>query len=297
MKFNDETYSKQTNPKHYIILKYLLVFIGITPLINSRIKEKHFISNIFKRLYFILLILGLVTSSIISIMDKKTAPTLQSIAIILVGVMLSFLNLHDISSVNLWKNTNYTRLLLLYEEIDRIVHQNVCQNQSVDCKYLMKIIFWKIVLATIICGYHIGYSFSLGWSVWFDNLLKHLIVFKVVLLQHYIQQIKYRYEILGVILIKNIKFYMQGDQAELCLLKVLKDVANITVNLNEMVDLINDIYGWFVLMFTLAITLQILLYINYSIAFFARFSMSWVIILVFWTCFYLVNLICIPSKF
>lgn len=289
MKFNCETYSKRTNPKHYIILKYLLVFVGIAPLFNSKIKEKYLIFKIFKRLYFTFLILGLVTSSIISIMDKKKSPILQSAAIMLVGVILSFLHLHGISSVNLWKNANYTRLLFLYDEIDRIVRRNVYHNQLIDCIYFIKVVFWKIVLATIICSYHLGYSFYLGWSVWFDNLLKHLLTFKVVLLQHYIQQIRYRYEILEIILVKNFNFYIQGDQTELNLLKVLNDLATITIHLNEIIYLINDIYGWFALMFTLAITLQILLYINYSIAFFARFSMSWVIILVFWTCYYLVN--------
>lgn len=291
MKFRNDTFCAKTNSKHYIILKYFLITTGVVPLTANNSS-----SNILKWLVLIFQYLILTLCTVISMSGKLFFLSIVSSAhamLTLLAVPTSiFLNVYGTSCIYLWKYKKYIRLLNCFNEIDTNVYRYIQEDRRLNCKYHRKMIFWKTIVPLGLCSIHIIYSLN-GYSVVLavENLLRHLTAFKVILLQYHLEQIGYRYEIIGDIVVRHTRKYFQQSLGSKQYCDVLKNVTDILIDLNDIIVLFNDIFGWFLLIFTLSIILNTILYVYTALMFFNVFSLKWMAVLIFWACFYLVSTI------
>lgn len=296
MKFRNDTFCTKTNSKHYIILKYFLVITGVVPLTITT--NSNF--NILKWSLLIFQYLILTLCTIISISGKSlflsTALSAHAMLTLLAVPTSIFLNIYGTSCIYLWKYKKYIRFLNCFDEIDRIVYRYILEDHRINCNYHRKMIFWKTIAPLALCLIHIIYSLS-GYNIVLavENLLRHLTAFKIILLQYHLEQIGYRYEIIQDIVVRITRKYFERNLGSNQYCDALKNVTEILIHLNELIVLFNDIFGWFLLIFTLSIILNTILYVYTALVLFNVFSLKWMSVLMFWACFYLVSMIYVVS--
>ncbi|KRT85120.1 hypothetical protein AMK59_615 [Oryctes borbonicus] len=289
MKFTEKTFSSVAHPKNFTTLKYLLLATGVIPCF--RLNGRNLMGNKLNILYFLFVISVIIACTVMIIITRGTfwnnKDFLQSFIGLTAPLLISFLTFHSTTSLHLWKNEKYHEFASLFDRIDTIVHRYIRKSPEPNRKSMRKMIFWKTVFPIIFCVSHITYtSILVSWWFCLETLMRHLMTFRVVLLQHHIQQVGYRYEVVERIVLYNMKQFMRGQLKEAELKLALHDMAKILASLSDLIRLFNELFGWTLFTLTLSIIMGILMYINNAIVFFGMLDVKWVAIFIFWSCFH-----------
>lgn len=274
-------------------MNYFLAVTGVAPCF--RLKTRYLKRLIFRGLYFVFSLVVVIICTALIIIEKKqyllkkhlTVPAFISL---ITPLLNCFLALQAMISIHFWLNERYHEFTSLFDKLDDLVYKYIRKVNVHDKKSYRKIILWKVIFPILFCLTHIIYTYVFVSAMFcLETFMRHLMTFRVVMLQHYIQQIGYRYEIVERIVSTNTQDFMRGSMKEAQFKLALHDMAKILSILDDIIILFNKLFGWLLFMLMLCVIFGILYYINNAITFFKFLNTQWVGIFIFWSCFHMVR--------
>lgn len=246
MRYADNTFSKKSDHRIDFISKSVSVLLGLVPWL--RIRSTNAKPNLLQWLYFSFVLLTVFYWVVMTVFREyilqffRPRISLTTFAIISAGT-LAFINVLVVMSVHLWKYKSYNTLLTYFSNTDDILNKYIIRNMKLDKLYYLKILLAKVIIPLVCATIHTYLAFISFWGLGIEALQKYHIVFTVIIVRHYIEQINCRYEAVGNVLLRNLKpdLISCETEVETCLF----DMIECVIKLEDQVGLINDIYGWF----------------------------------------------------
>lgn len=260
--FTNEDFNRKSDRRSYILSLLFWIALGLTPWPKSLRKNSYI--NATRRIYLFLLSLVVCSSGAFIISQRIFIHrgghirymVLMYISISLLAVMNVFILLNNI----ILKCHDYDEFLEKLSFVDELIWKYIRKISKQDFKYAAKVTFFNIVVHLTLLMFMCIYRGDLGLAIEF--IVRYRIIFKLLVIKHYIEQIGLRYEAIDTIL-KEL-FQNQIDtriDTKYCLL----DMLHCLQLMNTLIRLFNNVIGWFLTIFTFTIIIRLIVYIETSL--------------------------------
>lgn len=287
MKFFNPKYSASTDQRSYILARIFYMILGLIPWCSiTPLKSK---PKWYRRIYLIIILSGMLILALTSLLKEMfnfyfpRRFTIITFDTVYTSTMV-FINFYTILSVHFWKYETYNDMLSGFIELDRIIDKYIIKNKRINWRSCLKILNFKLFIPLSTFAIHVYIAGSYLFVQAFEALQVYHMLFTVISVQYYMQQITYKYEALGDIISNNIRLEIlekfPKKEIEIC----LDDMLQCLITLNEQVRRVNKVYGFFILLLMVHSITSSLFYFEMALFFYIFNLINFMFILLTW-CF------------
>lgn len=283
---SENNFESKFNKKHFILPLLLWIALGLLPW-PKHLRRKH-TPNSLRKIYITLLITAISYVIIVVLKERFTRSAEHSRHIVKYMFLLSatFLNLYIILSINLWKCVQYEELLAKFTTIDNIIHQYILKSSKFKLKFFAGVSVFNIALPLFSLIVQLVVRNQLRLNL--ESTLRYHTFFEIFMLKYYIDQIGWRYDAIRNVMKQAIVKKFDDKHG----VNSFGDMSSCLVLLHDIIDIFNSIFGKFLLIFTLTVVLNLIVYIESSLRHFNRRVDSSIVLL----SFTLLELVSLMSK-